>query len=141
MLPARRTINDETTWDDSAKLGLVIARQEAEELAAEYVGTEHLLLALVKETPPAWHRIAKLTYDNVRQTILELGLPKSLMTAVCQTPGYQIALENANARAFAESRPIKRKDLWRGLLAASGTCGTNVLSFLGIESQARAAFA
>ena len=106
----------------------------------EYVGTEHLLLALVKETPPGHHRIAELTYENVFKTIQAFDLPKDVMTPGCQTPGYKIALEAAAAFAFAHSRAINRKDLWRGLLALSGTCGTNVLSRLGIESRTKAAF-
>jgi hypothetical protein len=141
MTPARRTVNDEIKWDDSARLVLIVARREAEELGSEYLGTEHLLLALVKETPTAHHRIPKLTYDSVKKTILELDLPMGVMTPSCQTPGYKIALESAAAYAFAESRPINRKDLWRGLLACSGSCGTNILSFLGIESNTKAAFA
>lgn len=141
MPPTRRTVSDETQWDDSAKLVLVIARQEAEQMGAEYVGTEHLLLALVKETPSGYHRITELTYENVIKTIQAFELPKDVMTPGCQTPGYKIAIETAAACAFAQSRAINRKDLWRGLLATSGTCGTNVLSFLGIESEAKAAFA
>ncbi len=75
---ARPTINDETNWDDSARLVLIIARQEAEEMGAEYVGTEHLLLALVSETPPGHHRIAKLTHGSVKKLSWSLTCPKAL---------------------------------------------------------------
>ena len=107
--------------------------------------TEHLathpLLALVKETPWSEHRLEKLTYEQVLQVVLDLRLPKEVLTPGCQTPAFKHALESAAVEARRQSRPIGRWDLWRGLLANGGSCGTHVLTLLGIESEARAVFA
>ena len=134
-------ITADTKWHDTARLVLEIARQEAVRIGAKYIGTEHLLLALVKETPWSEHRIEKLTYEQVSKVVSDLGLPKGALTPGCQTPAYKHALGAAASEARGQSRPINRRDLWRGLLANSGSCGNNALFFLGIEPQTRAAFA
>ena len=62
-------------FTDKARKVMSIAQGEARELGQMYVGTEHLLLALIKESEGiAAKALAKLdiTYDETRACVMEL---------------------------------------------------------------------
>src|SRR5438309_2351682 len=106
--------NTKAQWDESATRVLNLCREIAGEVSGNFVGTESLLLALVKETPFDEHRIEMLHFEAVLSTIRWAYTPPEVLSHPCDSPRLLQALEAAAKRAKAGSRPVIRRDLWHG---------------------------
>src|SRR5437867_3155940 len=113
-------ITTDMRWDESAKRVMKLCRKCAADFAGNFIGTESLLLALVSETPIEEHGIELLHFEAVATVVPQFFTPREVLAWGCPTLRYERALEAAAKRPTAESRPISRRDLWRGLMAESG---------------------
>ena len=112
-----------------AQDALCLAQAAAEELGHSYVGSEHLLLGLLREEGAAGRCLAaqQVTADRVRREIVRVvgsGLP-GLAPAQGLTPRARRVIENA-AGASGGGR-IGTEHLLLGLLREGGAMGTQVL--------------
>ena len=81
---------------------LIQAGEEAKKLRHTYVGTEHLLLAMLKdEDGLAWHSLVScgLTYDSVRRGVMEEI-----------NPGFGMDSQNEETSAGGGGPPHHRRD-------------------------------
>ena len=118
-----------------AQDALCLAQAAAEELGHSYVGSEHLLLGLLREEGAAGRCLAaqQVTADRVRREIVRVvgsGLP-GLAPAQGLTPRARRVIENA-AGASGGGR-IGTEHLLLGLLREGGAMGTQVLRSSGVD--------
>ena len=118
-----------------AQDALCLAQAAAEELGHSYVGSEHLLLGLLREEGAAGRCLAaqQVTADQVRREIVRVvgsGLP-GLAPAQGLTPRARRVIENA-AGASGGGR-IGTEHLLLGLLREGGAMGTQVLRSSGAD--------
>ena len=118
-----------------AQDALCLAQAAAEELGHSYVGSEHLLLGLLREEGAAGRCLAaqQVTADRVRREIVRVvgsGLP-GLAPAQGLTPRARRVIENA-AGASSGGR-IGTEHLLLGLLREGGAMGTQVLRSSGAD--------
>ena len=118
-----------------AQDALCLAQAAAEELGHSYVGSEHLLLGLLREEGAAGRCLAaqQVTADRVRREIVRVvgsGLP-GLAPAQGLTPRARRVIENA-AGASGGGR-IGTEHLLLGLLREGGAMGTQVLRSSGAD--------
>lgn len=130
-------ITRETEWDESARRVIKLSREFAADIAGNIIATEHLLLALVSETPAEEHGIEALHFEAAYSAARWLYTPTDVFPIACETPRFRRALEAAARRASDESRPISRRDLWHGLFADKEAFGLSVLDVLGIKEQVK----
>ena len=127
-------------WDQEAQRLCRLARRYGHLFGAEYVGTEHLLLAAAEVTPADRHGCPALTFDGVLAGLerafgvrdvpeLHERLPERL------TPAAVEVLRVAVDRATAAGRPVGGADLWAGLLADPGGIAGHILSCLADDPE------
>jgi lysophospholipase L1-like esterase len=101
--PARGVAFDR--WSNPAKRVLSRAKEEAETLNHAYIGTEHLLLALLKDTDGAGGKLLsdwQISYSKVRNVISRvLGKPRQdpLPTTIIPTTRVRTVLRIASQEA------------------------------------------
>lgn len=83
-------------FDDDAKAALQRALQESYELGHDYVGTEHLLLALDED-------------ETYRRRVLELAAPNHLRLRDAERRLLQLFRESPSSPAIAAAGEAKRK--------------------------------
>ena len=117
-----------------------LAEQEARELDHRRLGTEHLLLALVRMGDPVGRRLAErgATLLAVRRGVVRLGAPGPLDDAHGR-PGWSTAasavLAAARASATAHDRSeVTTVDLAAAMLAPGGRTAT-LLARLGVDAE------
>lgn len=126
-------------WEPGARELYGRMKEEAAAIGDEYLGTVHLLLAATGVTSVEEHGFAILTPDAVRAKVLAVTRrrpPDSItITPGGQTPRLKSALIFAMKRARAESRPVRRRDIWYGLLADDYSEAVQVLYCLGVQIE------
>ncbi|MCM1126094.1 MAG: ATP-dependent Clp protease ATP-binding subunit [Lachnospiraceae bacterium] len=129
-------------FTDKAKTALKLAEKTAVRLHAGYVGTEHILVGLLKENTGV---AAKVLYDNgtdeakIIEMIQELIVPDG-MTAVIEKESYspraQFVLEEAHRQAdrFGAQR-TGTEHIFLALLKEGENVAVRLLNTLGISVQ------
>jgi len=141
-----------------AKKTLELALREALALGHNYIGTEHLLLGIIKEPDSVGAKILKKHGDllAIRLAVLDQlsatfanrdqerrwqrndGAPLAEQTSLSLTPAADAAL--ADAARVVVARPVGSHDLLLAALADSSTAAARVLAGLGLDlDQARQA--
>ena len=134
-------------FTDKARKVLVLAQDEARALHQPYVGTEHVLLALIKEEEGlAAKTLARLNveYDAVVQTIRQIvAIDESTDVSghLNFTPRVKRVLENSLREAMQMGRSyISTEHLLLGIVREGSGTAIDVLARLGVTGdQVRAA--
>ena len=119
-----------------AQSALRLAQAAAEELGHSYVGSEHLLLGLLREEDGAAHRCLteqEVTAERTRDVIVRIvgtGLP-GLAPPQGLTPRAKRVIENAVGESSRTgSGYVGTEHLLLGILRESGTMAMRVLATL-----------
>ena len=121
-----------------ARSALCLAQAAAEELGHSYVGSEHLLLGLLREEEGEAGRCLaaqRITADRVRREIVRAvgsGLP-GLAPAQGLTPRARRIIENAVGESGGGR--VDTEHLLLGLLREGGAMGTRVLRSAGADPR------
>ena len=133
-------------FDNDARRALTLAQDEAQRFNHDYIGTEHLLLGLIREPDTAASRILRgLDVDlpkvrsavefivgrGVRPSTGEVGLTAGAKRAI------EMAIDEARRR---DERSIGTQHLLVGIIVESEDIGAGVLASMGVGlTQVRAA--
>ena len=85
-------------FEEEARKILVLAKKEMNELKHPYVGSEHLLLAILKEKNKISEKLKKykINYNNFKEELIKvIGIGKKESTWFLYTPLLKRVLENA----------------------------------------------
>ncbi len=133
-------------FTDRARRVIVYATKEAQQVGADYVGTDHLLLGLHKEpTGLAAHALRECSAgeDAMRAVFLKLGVkvvpvdPLAAPSPLPFTPQAKHALEESIAKARQFGHPyIGTEHILLGLLKASEGLVAEVLRALEVAPSA-----
>jgi ATP-dependent Clp protease ATP-binding subunit ClpC len=123
---------------DDARTLLERARKDAAGLEADYVGTEHLLLALLAAAGPAGRALAALGVDagEVRERAAAVRPPAVPVGRSGLTTRTDRVLELAEE--LAEERGLRQpeaRDVLVALTRGDGGPGARILRDLGISSE------
>jgi hypothetical protein len=128
-------------FTDRARKVMRLANQEAQHLCHDYLGTEHILLGLVKEGSGVAAQVLKNLGIDLRQVRLEVKkLVKPGMDMwygkLPQTPRAKKVIEYA----IAEARSLKHnyvgtEHILLGLLREDGGDAAEILSGLGLSTE------
>jgi len=123
-----------------ARRVLSLAHQEAERLHQNYIGTEHLLLGLIKEDGGVGGRVLRelgLDAERIEEVILRItGVGQSQSAKLDLSPGTQSALEFAveEARRLGHHY-IGTEHLLLGLVRLGEGVALDVLRKLGVTPE------
>ena len=128
---------------DRARKVMALANQEAQRFNHEYIGTEHILLGLVKEGSGVGANVLKHLGIDLRKVRLEVeklvksGPDMVTMGKLPQTPRAKKVIEYAieEARSLNHNY-VGTEHLLLGLLRDPDGFGGRLLRFLGIELDA-----
>lgn len=129
-------------FTDRARKVMQLANQEAQRFNHEYVGTEHILLGLVKEGSGVGGAVLKMLDVDLRT--LRLQVEKSVtsgpdtvtMGKLPQTPRAKRVVEEAIAAARKiNDNYVGTEHLLLGLLADSESVACHILKDLGVTSE------
>lgn len=125
-------------FTDQAQRALSFAQEEAKSLSFTYIGTEHLLLGLLREDSLASHVLFSLGVDlpRVRQAILYIVGPDQRVTneGVDLSPRTKRVIELASIETKRlGGQSIDTGHLLLGLTRDSNGVATYVLTYLGIS--------
>ncbi len=128
-------------FTDKARRVLVLAQEEARELEQSYVGTEHLLLGLIREgegiAARALHQL-NVTYDEVISQIKEITEQDSPAAAghIPFTPRAKRVLEGALRETLQLGQNyISTEHLLLGIIREGNGVAMQVLANIGIEGN------
>ena len=128
-------------FTDKARRVLVLAQEEARELEQSYVGTEHLLLGLIREgegiAARALHQL-NVTYDEVISQIKEITEQDSPVAAghIPFTPRAKRVLEGALRETLQLGQNyISTEHLLLGIIREGNGVAMQVLANIGIEGN------
>ena len=131
----------ENRFTPRAQNALRLAQASAEELGHSYVGSEHLLLGLLREEGGAAHRCLleqSVTGDRAREAIVEIvgtGLA-GLAPPQGLTPRAKRVIENAVGESGRTGGGyVGTEHLLLGILRENGTMAMRVLSALGADPR------
>jgi ATP-dependent Clp protease ATP-binding subunit ClpC len=126
-------------FTDRARRALTLANQEAQRLGHDHVGSEHLLLGLIKETTGIAAAVLaefKIDLGTVRQRVEQLGHgpSKNHPIKLQPTARYARVLEHAIDEAAALSKNyVGTEHLLLGLLRETDTTAARVLASLNLK--------
>lgn len=126
-------------YSDRAKRVMQLANQEAQRFNHEYLGTEHILLGIVKEGGGVAARVLHDLGVDLRKIRLEVeklvqsGPDMVTMGKLPMTPRAKKVLEYAEQEAGALNHPqVESEDILLGLLREPEGVGAQVLTRLGL---------
>jgi ATP-dependent Clp protease ATP-binding subunit ClpA len=125
-----------------AKKVLELSLREALQLGHSYIGTEHILLGIIREGEGVAAQVLVkykgLTVEAVRQRVLAhpggTGPERPRPTATARTPAAQDVLQAAEQ--LAGDAPVGSHHLLEALLKAQGSMAAKALAALGIDPKA-----
>jgi hypothetical protein len=132
-------ISAEFAWDTAARTALERSREAATAMKSDYLGTKHLLLALVTEgSHKQWAEGLDLGWVlaaiHIRSVVnADNPVPPSGQP---MTPRLKACLQRANGRAQRAGRLVNSQDLWCGLLADPDSECVTTLDQLGFRAEA-----
>jgi ATP-dependent Clp protease ATP-binding subunit ClpC len=128
-------------YTESARRALFFSRYEASQFGSLYIGTEHLLLGLIRESEGVLGRIltaAKVSLPSVRAELEGFVQPKERLSASVEIP-FDSHTKRALAAAAEEAdrlghNYIGAEHLFLGLLDVDGSIATSLLHARGIHA-------
>ena len=130
-------------FTDKARKVMSLAQDEARELGQMYVGTEHLLLGLIKEGEGiASQALAKfdINYDETLATIKQVSKPESEPVPgghIPFTPRAKRVLENAYRETMSRGQTyISTEHLLLGIIREGNGVAMETLSRMGVSADA-----
>jgi ATP-dependent Clp protease ATP-binding subunit ClpA len=130
-------------FTDRARKAMALAKQEAERLCHEYIGTEHILLGLVKEGSGVAANVLKSFDVELRKVRVEVeklvksGPDKLTMGKLPQTPRAEKVLEYAIEEARKlDHNYVGTEHLLLGLLREQDGVAAQVLMNFGLKLEA-----
>jgi len=127
-------------FTDDARRAVVRAQEEARRLDHSYIGTEHLLLGLLRHGDNAAPAALDLSVDAVRQRV------EQIVGRGSEKPGAHLmftvsakhAIEDAIGEALGRTQQVGPQHLLLGLLDRHESTAVRVLTALGTDiGQAR----
>ena len=106
-------------YQDNIKKVFEDAEEEMLSLNHPYVGSEHLLLALLKSN---WHVVENfkkigLTYDKFKKELIKIvGMSHKKSKVVLYTPLLKRIIELASSDAIEEDIPLNEGHLFRAII-------------------------
>jgi ATP-dependent Clp protease ATP-binding subunit ClpC len=128
-------------FTDRSRKVVALANEEARRLHHEYVGTEHILLGLVKEGGGvAAHVLSSLDVDLQKiQSCIERTFPQGevvLLTDGRRTPGAKKVIENSLEEARKlDHHYVGTEHLLLGLVRETDGVAAQILASLGVELE------
>lgn len=129
-------------FTDRARRALMLANQEAQRLGHDHIGTEHLLLGMLKEGGGVGAVVLKnrsIDLTKARQAVERDTHPPSrqpLPTQLPQSERYKRVLETAVAESTRLASPyVGTEHLLLGLLSLNDGTAARVLKDLGLKSD------
>ncbi len=130
-------------FTDHAKRALQLEGLEAQRMHHTYLGTEHLLLGLVREREGHGHRVLEklgLKLRDVRRTVQDVvqeGPDVPLAESLAQTEHFRHVIRNAIEEARQlNSGEVGTEHLLLALLAEEDGVALRVLGSLGVKPEA-----
>lgn len=121
-------------FTDRARKVMALANQEAQRMNHEYVGTEHVLLGIIKEGSGVGATVLKnynLNLEDLRkevEKIVPVGPDMVTMGKLPQTPRVKQVIENAiNYARELEHNYVGTEHLLHGLVSVKDEIGTKIL--------------
>ena len=116
---------------------LEIAEQEMLNCHHPYVGTEHLLLALLKNDNISEICIKyNLTYKNFKKELIKvIGMASKESVNILYTPLLKIVIENASKKANKEQKELDEFYLLSSLLNEQDGIALQIVSNMGIDTE------
>jgi hypothetical protein len=129
-------------WTDRARKVMQLANQEAQRFNHEYIGTEHILLGLIKEGSGVAAKVLNNLGIDLRrirlevEKIVQFGPDMVTMGKLPQTPQAKKAVEYSIEEARNLNHPyIGTQHLMLGLLRAEEGVAAQVLMNLGLNLE------
>ena len=124
--------------DDAAKRVLALAEEEARQMRHNWIGTEHMLIALLRSDGVAQRTLQELgvTLDQVRAGVFKAVPPREAeVTEISITPRVRTLLGRAITLAAPVSDRVKPQHLLIALVADPDGIGSQVLTELGATAE------
>jgi ATP-dependent Clp protease ATP-binding subunit ClpA len=124
--------------DDAAKRVLAIAEEEARQMRHNWIGTEHMLIALLRAPGLALRVLHELgvTLDQARAGVFKAVPPTETdVTEITVTPRVKTLLGKAITLAAPVSDRVRPQHLLLALVADPDGIGSQLLSQLGVTKE------
>ena len=124
--------------DDAAKRVLGLAEEEARQMRHDWIGTEHMLIALLRADGVAQRALQELgvTLDAVRAGVFKAVPPRETDVAeISVTPRVKTLLGKAITLAAPVADRVKPQHLLLALVADPDGIGSQVLTQLGVTPE------
>jgi ATP-dependent Clp protease ATP-binding subunit ClpA len=124
--------------DDAAKRVLGLAEEEARQMRNNWIGTEHVMLALLRSDSVAGRALQELgiTLDKARAGVFTAVPPRETdVTEIAATPRVKTLIGTAISLAAPVSDRVKPQHLLIALVADPDGIGTQVLLQLGVTPE------
>jgi len=124
--------------DDAAKRVLAVAEEEARQMRHNWIGTEHMLIALLRSDGVAQRALTELaiTLEQARAGVFKAVPPRETdVTEVTPTPRVKTLLGTAIMLAAPVSDRVKPQHLLLALVADPDGVGSQVLTQLGATQE------
>jgi ATP-dependent Clp protease ATP-binding subunit ClpA len=124
--------------DDAAKRVLAVAEEEARQMRHDWIGTEHMMIALLRSDGVAQRALRELgvTLDQARAGVFKVVPPQETdVTQINVTPRVRTLLGKAIMLAAPVSERVKPQHLLLALVADPDGIGSQVLAQLGVTPE------
>ncbi|HEV8229861.1 MAG TPA: Clp protease N-terminal domain-containing protein [Candidatus Limnocylindria bacterium] len=124
--------------DDAAKRVLALAEEEARQMRHNWIGTEHMMIALLRSDGVAQRALQELgvTLDKARAGVFKAVPPRETDVAeVTATPRVKTLIGQAITLAAPASDRVKPQHLLLALVADPAGIGSQVLAELGATQE------
>jgi len=124
--------------DDAAKRVLGLAEEEARQMRHNWIGTEHIVIALLRSDGVAQRALQELgvTLDQARAGVFKAVPPRETdVTEVTVTPRVKTLLGKAITLAAPTADRVKPQHLLLALVADPDGIGSQVLAELGVTPE------
>jgi ATP-dependent Clp protease ATP-binding subunit ClpA len=124
--------------DDAAKRILGLAEEEARQMRHNWIGTEHLMIALLRSDSVAQRALQELgvKLDEARAGVFKAVPPRETdVTEVTVTPRVRTLLGKAITLAAPSADLVKPQHLLLALVADPDGIGSQVLAQLGVTPE------
>lgn len=130
-------------FTDRVRTALNLAREEAQRLNHDHIGTEHMLLGLLRERAGVASEVLDrvgVTLERARAAVARLQTTGATggwtRSALPFSMGFKRAIERAAQEAGRMGHAyIGTEDVLLGMMAESGCTGARILSDLGVQSD------
>jgi ATP-dependent Clp protease ATP-binding subunit ClpA len=124
--------------DDPAKRVLAIAEEEARQMRHNWIGTEHMMIALLRSGSVAQRALEAIgvTLDQARAGVFKAVPPKETdVAAITVTPRVKTLIGKAITLAAPSSDEVRPQHLLLALVADPNGIGSQVLAELGATPE------